>query len=94
VGKGHLELRASVLSPEEVEEIDRATTQVLSDVGVSIASENACQLLDRAGALVDDRTGVVKIPEDLVRNSVSSARQRTVELFDRSGATGIRLEGK
>jgi trimethylamine--corrinoid protein Co-methyltransferase len=91
---GHLELRAKVLSPDEVEEIDRATIQVLSDVGVSIASERACQLLEKAGARVDHRTGVAKIPENLVRKSVSSARQRTVELFDRSGANSIRLEGK
>jgi len=91
---GHLELRAKVLSPGEVEEIDRATIQVLFDVGVSIASERACQLLEKAGARVDHRTGVAKIPEDLVRKSVSSARKRTVELFDRSGADSIRLEGK
>jgi trimethylamine:corrinoid methyltransferase-like protein len=50
-----LELRAKVLSPDEVEEIDRATIQVLSDVGVSIASERACQLLEKAGARVDHR---------------------------------------
>jgi len=89
-----LELRARVLSPGELEEIDRATIQVLTDVGVSIASERACQLLEQAGARVDHRTGVAKIPEDLMRKSVLSARQRTVELFDRSGANGIRLEGK
>jgi trimethylamine--corrinoid protein Co-methyltransferase len=77
-----------------LEEIDRATIQVLTDVGVSIASERACQLLEQAGARVDHRTGVAKIPEDLMRKSVLSARQRTVELFDRSGANGIRLEGK
>lgn len=89
-----MELRARVLSPGELEEIDRATIQVLTDVGVSIASERACQLLEQAGARVDHRTGVAKIPEDLMRKSVLSARQRTVELFDRSGANGIRLEGK
>jgi len=89
-----LELRAKVLSPSEVEEIDKATIQVLADVGVSIANERACQLLEEAGARVDHRTGVAKIPEDLMRKSVLSARQRTVELFDRSGVSSIRLEGK
>jgi trimethylamine---corrinoid protein Co-methyltransferase len=90
----HLELRAKVLSPDEVDEIDRATIQVLFDTGVSIASEIACQLLEKAGALVDHKTGVAKIPESLVRKSVSLARQRYVELFDRSGVNSIRLEGK
>jgi trimethylamine:corrinoid methyltransferase-like protein len=62
---GHLELKAKV-SPVEVEEIDRATIQVLSDVGVSIAIERACQLFEKAGARVNHRTGVAKIPENLV----------------------------
>jgi trimethylamine--corrinoid protein Co-methyltransferase len=89
-----LELRANVLSPDEVREVDRATIRVLSEVGVSIASEEACQLLDQAGARVDHKTGIVKIPEDLLRRSVVQARGRTVELFDRNGSSSIRLEGK
>jgi len=89
-----LELRANVLSPDEVREIDRATIRVLSEVGVSIASEEACQLLDQAGARVDHKTEIVKIPEDLLRRSVVQARGRTVELFDRNGSSSIRLEGK
>jgi trimethylamine--corrinoid protein Co-methyltransferase len=89
-----LELRANVLSADEVREIDRATIHILSDVGVSIASERACRLLENADARVDHETRVAKIPEDLVRKSLSSARQRTVELFDRSGVNSIRLEGK
>jgi len=89
-----LELRANVLSPDEIKGIDKATIQVLSDVGVSIASERACRLLEDAGAHVDHRTGVVKIQEDVVRESVCSAGQRTVELFDRGGVSSIRLEGK
>jgi trimethylamine--corrinoid protein Co-methyltransferase len=89
-----LELRAKILSSDEVREIDKGTSEILWNVGVSIASERACQLLESAGARVDHKAGVARIPEDLVRESVSSARERVVELFDRDGASSIRLEGK
>jgi trimethylamine--corrinoid protein Co-methyltransferase len=89
-----LELRAKVLSSDEIREIDKGTTEILWNVGVSIASERVCRLLEGSGARVDHKTGVARIPEDLVRKSVSSAREKTIELFDRDGVTSIRLEGK
>jgi trimethylamine--corrinoid protein Co-methyltransferase len=89
-----LQLRASVLSQDELSQIDKATFEVLSQTGVSIASERACRLLDSAGASVDYKRGIVKIPEDLVRKSISSAIKSPLELFDRSGASRIILEGK
>jgi trimethylamine--corrinoid protein Co-methyltransferase len=89
-----LELRAKILSSDEIREVDKGTSEILWNVGVSIASEKACQLLESAGARVDHKAGVARIPEDLVRKSVSSARERVVELFDRDGASSIRLEGK
>jgi len=89
-----LELRAGVLSAEEISEIDKASIQLLSEVGVAIASEKALQLLDAAGARVDHTSGIVKIPEDIVRRSVSWATQTPVQLFDRDGTSLVRLEGK
>jgi trimethylamine--corrinoid protein Co-methyltransferase len=89
-----LELRAKVLSLDEIGEIDEATVQVLSEVGVSIASEKACQILDAAGAQVDHKTGIAKIPEDLVRRSISLSVRTPLNLYDRSGESFMRLEGK
>jgi len=89
-----LELRANVLSVDEIREIDRATVHVLSEVGVSMASEKACQLLAAAGAQVDHKSGIAKIPEDLVRRSVSSCVQRPLDLCDRSGESFMRLEAR
>lgn len=90
----HMELRANVLSADEIKEVDKATIKVLSEVGVSIASERACRVLEEAGGRVDHKTQVVSIPEELVRKSISSAGQRTVQLFDREGVNSIKLEGK
>jgi trimethylamine--corrinoid protein Co-methyltransferase len=89
-----LQLRASVLSEDELRNIDRTTFEVLSQTGVSIASQRACRLLDSAGASVDYKTGIAKIPEDLVNKSISSAIQTPLQLFDRAGTSSIKLEGR
>ena len=89
-----MHLRAEPLSAHEVAQIDSATVEILSDVGVSIASEEACKLLERAGARVDYRTQIVKIPEELLRESIRSATQSPLDLYDRNGSSFIRLEGK
>lgn len=89
-----MQLRVEPLSPQEVMEIDRATVEILSDIGVSVASEDACGLLEHAGANVDYQTGIVKIPETLLRQSVRSATQTPLDLYDRNGDSFIRLEGK
>jgi len=89
-----MQLRAEILSPQEVMEIDRATVEILSDIGVSIASEDACKLLEHAGAKVDYQTGIVKIPEALLRQSIHSATQTPLDLYDRNGDSFIRLEGR
>jgi len=89
-----MQLRAEVLSSQEVKEIDKATVEILSEVGVSIASEEACTLLKDAGAEVDRQKGIVKIPEPLLRQSIRSARQTPLDLYDRNGSSYIRLEGR
>jgi trimethylamine--corrinoid protein Co-methyltransferase len=89
-----MQLRAEILSPREVVEIDRATVEILSNVGVSIASEEACKLLEHAGAKVDYPKGIVKIPEVLLRQCIRSATQTPLDLYDRSGGSFIRLEGR
>jgi len=89
-----MQLRAEPLSSHEVTEIDRATVEILSEVGVSIASEEACRLLEHAGAKVDYQTEIVKIPEQLLRQSIRSATQTPLDLYDRDGVSFIRLEGK
>ena len=75
-------------------EIDRATVEILSEIGVSIASEEACRLLEHAGGKPGDQEGVIKIPEVLLRESIRSATRTPLELYDRDGESFIRLEGK
>jgi len=89
-----MHLRADPLSAQEIAEIDRATVEILSEVGVSVASEEACRLLERAGSRVDYKTGIVKVPENLLRDAIRSATRSQLDLYDRNGDSFIRLEGK
>ena len=90
----HMNLTGSILSQDEIVELDRAAMKALSEVGVLIASEKALKLLDAAGAQIDYAKEIAKIPEDLVRRSISSATETPLEMFDRTGNSSIRLEGK
>ncbi|HUO42242.1 MAG TPA: trimethylamine methyltransferase family protein, partial [Methylomirabilota bacterium] len=89
-----MHLRTDPLSAQEIAEIDRATVEILSEVGVSVASEEACRLLERAGSRVDYKTGIVKVPENLLRDAIRSATRSQLDLYDRNGDSFIRLEGK
>lgn len=89
-----MEPRACVLSDDEIVEIDKASIEVLSDFRVIVASEKALRLLDSAGAQVDYAKEIAKIPEDLVRKSISSSTRNALEMFDDTGSSCIRLEGK
>ncbi|MFN2290212.1 MAG: trimethylamine methyltransferase family protein [Anaerolineae bacterium] len=65
--------RFDVLSPDEVKRIDRASMQVLAEVGLKVDYAPAQDLFRQAGADVDTSSGIVRIPEDLVRRTVSQA---------------------
>ena len=61
----------NILSSDEVHNIHLATLEVLEHTGVLIREEKALRLLDQAGATVDYRKGIVKIPTHLVKEAVS-----------------------
>ena len=89
-----MKLTGSILSDSEIIELDRAAMKVLSEVGVLVASERALKLLEASGAQIDYLKEIAKIPEDLVRKSISSASRTSLEMFNRSGTSSFRLEGK
>ena len=78
-----MKLTGSILSYEEIVELDRASMKLLSEVGVLVASEKALKLLDAAGAQIDYAKEIAKIPE----NSFS----RYVNCFERPICRIIRI---
>jgi trimethylamine--corrinoid protein Co-methyltransferase len=80
----------SVLNEEQIEQIHRATLELLERTGVRVTHPRALELLDGAGARVDgDR---VRMPSWMVEEAIRKAPPRVV-LGDRSGERKIYLEG-
>jgi len=65
--------RLEVLSNEEIRTIDAASFQILEEIGIKVSYQTAREIFREAGALVDDNAEVVKLPENLVRQSVARA---------------------
>jgi trimethylamine--corrinoid protein Co-methyltransferase len=62
-----------ILSKNEVEQIHGASMDVLGKMGVKVWSPQARALFSEAGAEVDERTMMVRVPEGLVKETVAKA---------------------
>ena len=69
-------LRISILDDEEVKGINQTARDILEDVGINIPSETALGIFADAGASVDFDKKVVKIPAQLVADSLETAPRR------------------
>jgi len=82
-----------VFSRGELYDIHAATLEVLEKIGVIVDEESALKKLSDAGANVDFKTRIVKIPRHLVKESVKKA-PRSVLLAGRNRKYDIKLGGK
>lgn len=95
------EHRLGFLSPEQLDQLQQATLEVMSDVGVKFPSQKALQVFDSHGAKVDWETQVVKIPPDLVWKALKSvpryftmgARDSSCDLQLQDGLTFFTTDG-
>jgi trimethylamine--corrinoid protein Co-methyltransferase len=81
--------RLNVLQPEEVEDVYSATMEVLERTGVKISHPRALELLDGAGARIDNN--VARIPDWMVKDALRKAPSRIV-LGNRNGDRSVKLE--
>ena len=81
--------RLNVLQPEDVEEVYSATMEVLERTGVKISHPRTLELLDGAGARIDDN--VARIPDWMVKDALRKAPSRIV-LGKRNGERSVTLE--
>jgi trimethylamine--corrinoid protein Co-methyltransferase len=84
--------RLTLFDDAAIDRLRAATLDVLGNVGVAFPSLAARALLRDAGARVDDESGVVWIPPDLVEATVAAA-PREITLGARDGAHDLRLDG-
>src|SRR5512136_95307 len=70
--------RLKFLSKDEEDLIHSESLRCLEKIGVMVKSPHVLGMLGRAGASIDDKKGVAKIPEDLVKDAIRKAPKRIV----------------
>lgn len=66
-------MRTNILSPEQILKIHESSLAVLERVGVEVPHPEILSMFADSGAVVDLNTQKVRIPRDLVSNSLASA---------------------
>ncbi len=69
-------LRLSGLTVEALDDIHQATLEVLGKTGIFIETDEALEVFDGAGAAIDRKNKIVKIPPRLVEDAIRSAPSR------------------
>ena len=88
----HVQPRLSMFSRDDCYRIHRASLDILRRTGVKVFCPDAIELLQRAGAFIQD--DLVKVPPSLVEWALASA-PNTFNLYRRgSEEVAIRLDGR
>jgi trimethylamine--corrinoid protein Co-methyltransferase len=62
----------NVFSPDDLEQIHRATLDVLWNIGLQVKSSNARKIFGDNGCVIDEQREIVKIPPHLVEDAIQS----------------------
>jgi trimethylamine--corrinoid protein Co-methyltransferase len=81
-----------LLTDQQIQEIHRASLEVLETVGVRVPHDEALQLLRDVGCRIKDGN-IALFPNWLVEEAVRSAPSR-ITIYDRLGNEAMRLEGR
>ena len=65
--------RLNIFTDDELRDVHEATLRVLEETGVFVEDDEALDILDGGGAVVDRKSKIVRIPPNLVEDSVRSA---------------------
>jgi trimethylamine--corrinoid protein Co-methyltransferase len=87
-----MEPRLKVLSDKEILKIDQASRAVLWEVGTQVNHEEGLDWFDKAGARVDPKTKMVRIPDHVINDTLSKCSS-CVRLYDRSGGKPLLIGG-
>jgi len=82
-----------ILTSDELYEIHLATLEILERIGVKVLEHKALRMLGEAGALVDVKEKIARIPEYLIEEAVKKAPSGFT-LFGRGHGYKLRLEDK
>lgn len=82
--------RMKFLDKQEEELVHGASIETLREMGVLVRSPSVLKMLGTAGALVDEKKMIAKIPEEMVKDSLSKAAKEFV-LVSRDGKHDLRI---
>jgi trimethylamine--corrinoid protein Co-methyltransferase len=68
-----VQMQLTVLTQQQIQAIHEASLQILTDVGIHVPHDEMRRLFLEAGATESRPDGIVKIPEELIYNSLNSA---------------------
>ncbi len=86
-------LRFEMLGQHGREAIHEATLEILEEVGVKVAGDEAHDVLDQAGCTVDRATGAVRFPRSVVEDAIESAPGKIL-LASRDGEHDFLMGGR
>src|SRR4030067_447754 len=73
-----------VLSKGEIEQVHQTSLKILSEVGVKVDSPSVRVLLEKGGARVDKKKGIIYLDESLVTGALKTAPKK-VKICSRGG---------
>ena len=68
-----METLLKVLSDDECSRVHEETLKILSKTGVRVDTANGRRFLKQAGAVIDENTHIVRIPQTLVEECIRQA---------------------
>lgn len=80
------------MSEPEMLKIDQASRAVLKEIGTLADNDAALDLFNQAGAHVDPKKKLVKIPDHIINDTVTKCSS-CVNLYDRAGDTPLIIGG-
>lgn len=83
-------LSVNVISIEDMENIYEASLEILHKTGIAFQSQRAVEILARAGAEVEKKSGAVRFPRDLVKKSLRSC-PASFTLYSRDGKKRLNI---
>ncbi len=85
-------IRFQILSQDDLQRIHWGTLHILERVGVQVDSDAARKLLRESGAVVDDRTRIVKFPSHLITEALAK-KKTAITLAGRDPKYDAALDG-
>jgi trimethylamine--corrinoid protein Co-methyltransferase len=83
-------MRLRFLDKDEEEVIHDQTIECLETIGVKVRSESVLKMLDEHGAIVDYRTQIAKLPEEMVKEALMAA-PKEMTLHGRDPKNNMRI---